>query len=139
MDLTITFADIVSGIIAGLISSFMLSLFIWRNNPKIKISKEIAEEDGKYRFKIQNNSNRDIGDTSIRITYRTTKDGTSTRTYNSPILYSKKKSKNSHYNEVRIRIRNTNWNNETDLSVYEFFTLFKNYKRNAIIYDNYCL
>lgn len=125
MDLTITFADIVSGVIAGFISSFMLSLLVMKNSPKIKVSKKIAEENGKFRYKIQNMSNRDIGDTSIRITYRTTKDGTSTRTYNCPVLYSKKSSKYNFYNEARMRLRNTNWKNETELSVNDFFALYK--------------
>lgn len=125
MDLTITFADIVSGIIAGFISSFMLSLLIWKNSPKIKVSKKIAEENGKFRYKIQNMSNRDIGDTNIRITYRTTKDGISTRTYNCPVLYGKKTSKCNFYNEARMRIRNTNWKSETELSVNDFFVLYR--------------
>lgn len=125
MDLTITFADIVSGIIAGFISSFILSFLVWKNSPKVKVSKKIAEENGKFRYKIQNMSNRDIGDTSIRVTYRTTKEGTSTRTYNCPVLYGKKSSKRNFYNEARMRIRNTNWNNETELSVNDFFTSYK--------------
>lgn len=125
MDLIITFADIVSGIIAGFISSFMLSLLVWKNSPKIKVSKIIAEENGKFRYKIQNMSNRGIGDTCIRITYRTKKDGTSTRTYNCPVLYGKKSSRNNFYNEAIMRIKNTNWKNETELSVNDFFTLYK--------------
>lgn len=126
MSFTISFADIISGIIAGLVCSFTLSFLIWKSVPKIKISKYIAEEDGKFRCKIQNNSKRDIGDTIIHVTYRTTKDGSFTYTKNCPILYSKKNSKDGAYNEFCMRIRNAVWNNKTELSVSDFYSLIKN-------------
>lgn len=132
MSFTISFADIISGIIAGLVCSLTLSFLIWKSGSKIKISKHIAEENGKFRCKIQNNSKRDIGDTIVHVTYRTTKEGSFTYTKNCPILYSKKNSKDGAYNEFCMRIRNAVWNNKTELSVSDFFSLIENDRCSCI-------
>lgn len=123
-------SNIIMGVIAGIIASITLSILILINKPKIKVSKKIAEENGKFRCKIQNNSNRDIGDTYIRVTYRTTSNGTHTYTTYCPILHSKKASKDSYYNEARIRFKDAVWksNNDTltdriELSMNDFFVL----------------
>lgn len=123
-------SNIIAGVIAGIIASITLSFLILINKPKIKVSKKIAEENGKFRCKIQNNSNRDIGDTYIRVTYRTTSNGTHTYTTYCPILHGKKVSKDSYYNETRIRFKDAVWksNNDTltdriELSMKDFFAL----------------
>ena len=125
-------ADIITGIIAGIVSSIMLSVLIGVSRPKIRVSKKIAEAKGKYRFKIQNNSNRDIGDTYIRVTYRTTNNGTHTYTTYCPILHSKRNSKRTYYNEAKIIFKNAIWRRPTndvnskkqdteELSINKFF------------------
>lgn len=126
----IGFANIITGVIAGLITSISLSILIWKSKPKIKVSEKIAEENGKFRCKIQNNSNRDIGDTYIRVTYRTTNNGTHTYTTYCPILHGKKTCEDNYYNETRIRFKNAVWKNPSggiddsmELTIKEFFAI----------------
>ncbi|MBO6026204.1 MAG: hypothetical protein J6P73_03075 [Bacteroidales bacterium] len=131
--MSIGFANIITGIIAGLITSISLSILIWKSKPRIKVSEKIAEENGRFRCKIQNNSNRDIGDTYIRVTFRTTNNGTHTYTTYCPILHSKKGCKDNFYYETRIRFNNAVWKNSSggiddriELTIKEFFEVNNN-------------
>ena len=107
----ITIATILVSIIGGLITSLLISLEVRLFKPKVLISHKIAEKDGQFKFKILNNSNRNIGDIYIRVTYRTTTKGNHSYSEKScPILHGKKESKSNHYNEITVRFDNAKLN-----------------------------
>lgn len=103
----ISLVTIFVSIVGGLITSLLISLEVRWIKPKVLISQKIAEKDGQYKFKIQNNSNHNIGDIYIRVTYRTTTKGNHSYSEKScPVLHGKKESKSNHYNEITIRFDN---------------------------------
>lgn len=102
-----SFSTFLVSIIGGIIASVLISLEVRWSKPKLEISEKIAEKDGQFKYKIQNNSNRDIGDIYIRVTYRTTTKGNHSYSEKScPILHGKKENKSNHYNEITVRFDN---------------------------------
>lgn len=63
------------GIVSGILSYFVIQLFLRSLRPKVVISNKIAESASTeliftYRIKVQNLSKRDIGDITMKISYR---------------------------------------------------------------------
>lgn len=78
---------IMSGILSGIIATLCLYIRITKFKPKFDISDVIVENNGKYKFKIQNASKRTLLNIHIRITYRTPTNGSPTFTNDKvPIL-----------------------------------------------------
>ena len=136
-----SFSTFLVSIIGGIIASLLISLEVRWCKPKLKISEKIAEKDGQFKYKIQNNSNRDIGDIYIRVTYRTTTKGNHSYSEKScPVLHGKKESAGNNYNEITIRFDNakliqtkgpaktndTKQNIETELSEETIQSFFQN-------------
>ena len=102
-----SFSTFLASIIGGIITSVLISLEVRWSKPKLEISEKIAEKDGQFKYKIQNNSNRNIGDIYIRVTYRTTSKGHHSYSEKSiPVLHGKKESGKNHHNEITVRFDN---------------------------------
>ena len=110
---------IVPGIVSGLVATLFLYIVRVRYTiPDFKISDEIVEFAGKYKFKIQNLSKRALSNIKIRITFRTNSKGSPTfPNDNVPILHGKNEKgvKEEYYSmyehEIEIegvRLRKTN-------------------------------
>lgn len=114
----------IIGILSGIVSYFLLHLLLRLFRPKVFISSKIAEsssfdsQDYTYRVKIQNMSKRDIGDITIKISYRSEKKGHYTFSVKDiPLLHGKNKQGKS----ITAKINPTQISGNRTESVREFF------------------
>lgn len=114
-------AGLISGIILYVLTHFFLKLF----RPELCISSKIAEStssdllNNTYRIKVQNLSKRDVGDITIKISYRSKTKGHYTFSVKDvPLLHSKRKEGNS----ITAKINPTQISEDRAETVREFFS-----------------
>ena len=113
----------IIGILSGIISYFLVHLLLRLFRPKVFISSKIAEssydsQNYIYRIQIQNMSIRDIGDITIRISYRSEKKGHYTFSVKDiPLLHAKNKQGKS----ITAKINPTQISGNRTETVREFF------------------
>lgn len=114
----------IIGILSGIASYFLVHLFLSLFRPKVFISSRIAEsssfdsQDYTYRIKIQNLSKRDIGDITIKISYRSKTKGHYTYSVKDvPLLHSK----DVQGSNITAKINPTQISEERKETAREFF------------------
>ena len=114
----------IIGILSGIVSYFLVHLLLRLFRPEVFISSKMAEsssfdsQDYTYRVKIQNMSKRDIGDVTIKISYRSKTKGHYTYSIKDvPLLHSK----DVQGNNITAKVNPTQISEERRETVREFF------------------
>lgn len=116
----------ITGIVSGVIAYFLTHWLLWMFRPNVCVSSKIAESissdlrNNTYRIKIQNFSKRDIGDITIKISYRSKTKGHYTFSVKDvPILHSKSKQGNN----ITAKLKPTQISEDRAETVREFFSV----------------
>ena len=119
------FPGILSGVISGLFSYILVHACLRLFRPNVLISSKIAEstsfdsQNSIYRVKILDDSKRDIGDITIKISYRSITKGHYTFSVKDvPLLHSKKKEGNG----ITAKIKPTLITGNRKETVRDFFS-----------------
>lgn len=112
--------SLLIGLIAGIVSYFLVQLLLKCLRPRVFISEKIGKSkiDNQYRIKVSNLSKRDIGDIVIKVSYRSKTKGHYTFSVKEiPMLHSC----DSPGNSITAKINPAKIAETREESVEEFF------------------